>query len=139
MTTAEVPQSLCLIMRRHLPLECSMNLKILTKLRDFLQWDLIHRHLSLIKHPWDVRTFRTHHDIDRHRMIPGEPNRAIFKILQRASGESVQCILIYHFGERLVGVWTGWFASKRYYEVIMHEQEFATRYPQPACNRKCTH
>ena len=96
-----------------------MDLKILMKLRDFLQWDLILRPLSPIKRPWDVRTFRTHHDIDRHRMIPEELNRAIFEILQRARGESVQCILIYHFGERLVRSWTGWFASNRYHETGM--------------------
>src|ERR1700761_7282545 len=42
---AEAPQSLCLIMRHHLHLECLMNLKILMKLRDFLRWDLILRHL----------------------------------------------------------------------------------------------
>jgi len=37
-------------------------------------------------------------------MIPEELNRAIFEILQRARGESVQCILIYRFGEGLVRV-----------------------------------
>ena len=101
---AEAPQSLCLIMRHHLHLECLMDLKILMKLRDFLRWDLILRHLSPIKRPWDVRTFRAYHDVDRHRMIPEELNRAIFEILQRARGESVQCILIYRFGEGLVRV-----------------------------------
>src|SRR3954453_1972444 len=81
---AEVPQSLCLIMRHHLHLECLVSLKILTRLGDFLQWDPILRHLSPIKRPWDVRTFRAHYDIDRRRMIPEGLNRAIFEILERA-------------------------------------------------------
>ena len=81
-----------------------MDMKILMKLGDFLRWDLILRHLSPIKRPWDVRTFRAHHDIDRHRLIPEGLNRATFEILQRARGESVQCILVNDFGERLVGV-----------------------------------
>jgi len=106
-------------MRHHLNLECLMDMKILMKLRDFLPWDLILRHLSPIKRPWDVRTFRAYHDVDRHRMILEELNRAIFEILQRACGESVQCILVYRFGERLVGVWMGWFASKGYHETGM--------------------
>jgi hypothetical protein len=72
--------------------------------RDFLQWDLILRHLSPIKRQWDVRTFRARYDIDRHRMIPEELNRAIFEILQRARGEIVQSTLLGDFGERLVGV-----------------------------------
>jgi hypothetical protein len=81
-----------------------MDMKILMKLRDFLRWDLILRHLSPIKRPWDVRTFRAHHDIDRHRLIPEGLSRAIFEILQKAHGENVQCILVNDFGEGLVGV-----------------------------------
>lgn len=103
---AEVPQSLCLIMRHHLHLECWMNLKIPVSLRDFLPWDLILRHLSPIERQWDVRTFRAHYDIGRRRMIPEERNRAIFEILHRAHREIVRCILLHDFGGKVSRSWT---------------------------------
>lgn len=66
-----------------------------------------------------MRTFRAHHDIDRHRMIPEELNRAIFEIHSKGSWRERTVYSNLPFWRKVSKELDGMVASKRYHETGM--------------------